>query len=408
MLVRTRVGAASLACFVAGATGALWAQDYPQWRGRDRNGDAIGFRVPDSWPGALTRRWRVEVGEGYAAPLVVGDTVFVFARRGDEEVLAALEAATGAERWRSGYRAPYRPTKSTIAHGSGPKATPLFHEGRLFTQGVSGIVAGFDARTGKLLWRTREPREHPIFSAASSPLGVGGLVIVHPGNYGPLTAFDAANGRVRWTAGTGGLFASPFLATIDGVAQVVTSTQDAIIGVVPETGRVLWQFPWPDRAGAVTPLLSGDTIVISAFDAGIAAFKPSRRGGKWTADPLWRIRDVSLYMSNPVAIGETLYGFSHRASGQYFALDLATGKVLWLGPPRAGENAAFAKAGDLLVILRDDAQLVIARDSRTALAPIASYTVADSATWAQPVLSADRILIKDVSGLTMWETVVSR
>src|SRR4029450_10445750 len=127
----------------------------------------------ERWPDTLTRRWRVEVGEGYASPLVVGDTVYVFSRRSGRETLAALDAATGAERWQSGYPAPYTPSSPTAAHGAGPKATPLFLDGRVITLGISGVVAAFDAGRGSLRWRTSEPAEAPFFSAASSPAGAG-------------------------------------------------------------------------------------------------------------------------------------------------------------------------------------------------------------------------------------------
>jgi hypothetical protein len=93
---------------------------------------------------------------------------------------------------------------------------------------------------------------------------------------------------------------------------------------------------------------------------------------------------------------------SHKNSGQMFALDPATGKVLWTGSPREATNSALVKAGDLLVMLHDDGQLVVARPSRTGLDRLRTYTVADSATWAQPTLSGNGILVKDVSTLTRW------
>jgi outer membrane protein assembly factor BamB len=179
------------------AAGQNAPQDYPQWRGRTGDGSASAFIPPSTWPDELTRTWQVDVGEGYATPLVVGDTVYVFTRREENEVIAALDAATGAERWRSSYPLPYTPSSPTKAHGSGPKATPLFHEGKLFTVGITGIVSAFDAKSGTRLWQTDAPAEVPFYSAAASPVGAPGIVIVHPGNYGPLTAFDTNSGAVK-------------------------------------------------------------------------------------------------------------------------------------------------------------------------------------------------------------------
>jgi outer membrane protein assembly factor BamB len=119
-------------------------------------------------------------------------------------------------------------------------------------------------------------------------------------------------------------------------------------------------------------------------------------------ETVWSTKEVSMYLSNPVVIGDALFGLSHRSSGQYFALDASTGRVLWLGQPREATNSAVAKAGDLLILLNDDAELIVARSSRTAFEPLKHYTVAESATRAQPVLSGSRVLIKDVSSLTLW------
>jgi hypothetical protein len=135
---------------------------------------------------------------------------------------------------------------------------------------------------------------------------------------------------------------------------------------------------------------------------GMTAIKPAMRNGAWFADVLWTTNAVSAFLSNPVIVDGAIYGLSHRASGQYFALDAATGRILWLGPPRQAANTAVVKAGQLLFLLNDDAELIVARASRLAFEPIKRYLVADSATWAQPAISGSRIFIKDVSTLTLW------
>ena len=378
-------------------------RDYPQWRGKDRDGSASGFVQPSRWPDALTRRWRVEIGEGYASPLVVGNVVFVFSRRDGREVLSALDADTGAQLWQSGYAVPYTPSGPTAAHGSGPKATPLFHDRKIITLGISGIVAAFEAQKGALLWRTAEPSEAPFFSAASSPVGEGRVAITHPGNYGPLTAFDVSSGKVAWKAGSDAFFMPPNVVTLQGIRQVVSVTQTAVIGVAAEDGRLLWEFPWTGgRSGGIMPIPYGDTIIVSATTAGVLAISPRYRNGSWMVDKAWETSAVEMYISHPVLIGDTLFGFSRRASGQLFALDARDGRVLWLGEPRFATNVAFATAGDLLFVLKDDAELIIARANRSGFEALKTYEVADSATWAQPVLSGQRLFVKDVSTLTLW------
>lgn len=397
------VGAVVVAC--AGAAAAQSSpQDYPQWRGLNRDGAASAFVEPASWPDTLTRKWKVDVGVGYATPLVVADTVYVFTRRNETEVMTALEAATGKERWHTSYPAPYAPATPAAAHGVGPKATPLFHNGRLFTLGITGIASAFDSSTGKLAWQTPAAREHPSYGTAVSPVGDKNLVIVHPGNHGPLTAFDADTGAVRWTGNDRGAYASPIIVALGGVRQVVTMTQESVLGVSLSDGARLWEYPWRSRAtpSAITPILYDETLIVSSQAMGVTALKPTRRGDKWTVDPVWETREVSLFLSNPVVVGDTLFGLSEKARGQFFALDARNGKLLWLGPPRQASNTAIVKAGGLLLLLNDDAELIVARSSRNGFEPLKRYTVADSATWAQPAVSGDRIFVKDVSSLSLW------
>jgi len=394
----------ALACIVGVATFTLHAQrpspDYVQWRGAQRDGSASAFVEPKQWPDALTRRWKVDVGEGYGSALIVGDVVYVFTRLDEQEGITALDSSTGRQRWRTSYPAPYTPSKPAEKHGASPKATPLFHDGRIFTLGISGIVSAFDAKSGKQLWQSAAPKEAPFYGAAVSPLALRDLVIVHPGDYGPLTAFDTRSGMVKWTAGSGGFFASPILVTLEQTQQVVSVTQDFVIGVSLD-GRILWRFPFDGKNGATTPVLNNDTIIVNSPDR-VIAFRPRLRDGAWIVETMWETKDVSTYLSTPVVLDGVLYGLSTKARGQFYAIDAKTGQVLWLGTPREADNTAVVKAGQLLFLLNDDAELIVARANRKAFDPLARYVVADSATWAQPAISGDRIYIKDVNTLALW------
>ena len=333
---------------------------------------------------------------------MIGDTVYAFTRRDGRETMTALDAGTGTVKWQTGYAAEYSPSRAAAAHGAGPKATPLFQQGTVYSLGISGILSAFDAATGRLLWQTAAPAEHPFFSAASSPAGENGLVFAHPGNYDPLTAFDANTGAVRWRATGGGFFASPILVTLAGTRQVVTVHQDSIIGVSVADGALLWRHPWRGGSGSTTPVQHADTIIVSGLDVGVTAIRPVRRDSGWIVETVWQTTSVSLYVSTAVIIGDTLFGLSHRARGQYFALDAASGEVLWLGQPREADNTALVKAGHLLFLLNDDAELIVARARRGGFDVLKRYTVADSATWAQPAVSGNRIFIKDMSSLALW------
>jgi outer membrane protein assembly factor BamB len=381
--------------------------DWPQFRGPNRDGAVASFVEPKTWPDRLAQRWKVEVGEGHATPVLVGDRIYTFTRQGANEVMQALDAATGKVVWQTRYAAPVTVNPAAQAHGPGPKATPTFATGRLYTLGMGGIVTAFDAASGKQLWQKPAGKVLPLYGTSASPLVDRGLVIVNVGGHdqGALTAFDANTGDVKWSwTGDGPSYASPLAADVDGVRQIITLSQDNIIGVSAADGRLLWRRPFKTEytQNIINPLLAGNMLIIAGYQNPTAAIRLVRKGDQWTTENVWENSGVSLYMSNGVLVGDTLFGLSHRNRGQYFLLDTKTGKTIWTGMPRATENAAIVRAGNVVFSLEDDAELVVGRVNAGAFQELKRYTVANGATWAQPVLSGNRIFVKDVSTLALW------
>lgn len=400
------IGFAAVAA-LSSLAGAQSGTDWPQWRGPNRDGTIASFTEPKTWPERLTLKWKVDVGLGYATPLVVGRRVYTFTRRDENEVMMALDADTGKVIWQTSYPAPFKMNPAAARHGPGPKSTPTFANGKLFTLGMSGIVTAFDAATGKQLWQKPAPPVQPLYHTAMSPLVDRGLVIVHVGghNQGALTAFNMDTGDVKWAwDGDGPAYASPVLAEFDGTRQVVTMSQENVVGVAAATGELLWRRPFVARAttNAITPIVYGQTVVVSGQGQGITAFTVSRRNNQWVTDNVWETQEASLGLSNAVLVRDALFGLSERNSGQFFSLDAKTGKTLWTTQGREATNAAIVRAGDLLFVLKDSAELIVARISLRGFEPLHTYTVADSATWAQPVISGNRVFVKDVSMLAQW------
>ncbi|HEX6974340.1 MAG TPA: PQQ-binding-like beta-propeller repeat protein, partial [Vicinamibacterales bacterium] len=221
------------------------ATDWPQWRGPSRDG-LVAAALPDRWPGALKKRWETPVGIGHASPVVSGNRVVVIAREGEQEIVRALDLASGKEMWRAAYPAPFTVNPAAQLHGPGPKSTPAIAGGRVFTFGIGGILSAFDLADGRLIWRVPAPSVLPDYGAATSPLvdhsGDGSRVIVHVGGYenGALTSFDAATGKPQWKwTGDGPAYGSPILATFGGVRQVITQTQKFLAGVDASNGALL-------------------------------------------------------------------------------------------------------------------------------------------------------------------------
>ena len=386
------------------------AQDWPQWRGVNRDGEAGSFVVPSTWPDALTPQWTVDVGLGYASPLIVGNRVYVFARQGENEVLMALDAQTGDEIWRTAYAAPFRMNPATAPHREGPKSTPTFADGRIFTLGISGIVTAFDAESGQQIWQQPAWPVEPLYHTSMSPVVDGDLMILHVGGHddGALTAFDVGTGDIRWTwTGDGPAYGSPMIVEFEGERQVVTFTQEHFVGVSATTGALLWQRPFTTRSitTSQTPNFFGDLVIQAGRGNGISAFRVIREGNAWTTEDVWHTDEVSVHMANPVVTDGVMFGLSHLNSGQYFGLDLTNGEVLWTSAPRQAAHASILRAGNTILSLEDDGELLVLEHNRSSFAPLKRYDVAlsdETEMWTLPTLSGNRLLLKDIATLALW------
>ena len=369
----------------------------------------VAFREPATWPDKLTQQWKVDVGLGYSAPIIVGNRVYSFARQEPNEILRAHDAETGKVVWETSYAAPFKPNPAaTRKHGTGPKSTPTFANGKLFTLGMSGIVTAFDAATGKQLWQKPAPPVEPLYHTAMSPLVDRGLVIVHVGghNNGALTAFEANTGAIKWAwTGDGPAYGSPIVAELAGVRQVITLTQENLIGVAAETGELLWRRPFAVRAtrNAVTPIVFGQTVIVSGLEKGVTAFtrapagqrdrRRGRLGERRDHDGHEHRRGDRRHALRVLAAQQRAVLRARRQDRQDAVAHRRTRR------PRTPPSCAPATSGWRSKTTPSSS---IARANRSKFEPLRRYTVADSATWAQPVISGAQVYVKDISTITRW------
>lgn len=387
------------------------ATDVTQWRGPNRDGVVTGFTAPASWPEQLAERWKIDVGLGYATPLVVGNRVFAFARQGDEEVMSAIDAASGKVLWRTAYAASFEMSSAAKAHGPGPKSTPVYFNGRIYAIGMTGAVTAFDAATGKQIWQKPGSMPLPMYTSHSfSPVVDRGLVIFHVGGHdkGALTAFDLNTGAAKWSwAGDGPGYGSPIIAELDGVRHVIAITQGKLVGVDAATGALLWERPFASSnfTNSITPVRYGQSVIVWNNVGPMRALNVVRRNNQWVAEDAWESAETPNRLSNTVLDGDVMFGLTSRNMGQYYAVDVKTGKTLWASEGRQAANVALARAGNVLIGLENDGELVVFRASRTGFELIRRYRVAGEemfSTWAQPALSGNRIFVKDASTLALW------
>jgi outer membrane protein assembly factor BamB len=397
--------AAAIVVFVASGIPAAQTSPaaWPQWRGPSRDGVASSFTVPATWPAQLTKKWQATVGLGHSSPVVSGNRVVVHTRQANREVVSAYDLATGKQLWQDAVDAPYTVNPAATGHGPGPKSTPAIADGRVFTMGVSGIFSAHDLATGKLLWRKNAPAVPQEYGTSNSPIVDGTTVIAYLGGQkgGALTAMDAATGKEKWqwTRDVPG-YASPIIATLGGVRQLITQAESKVIGMSINDGKLLWETPLktPYNQNIVTPLVVNGLLISAGLENPTTAFKIS--GGQ--AQPAWRNEDISMYMSSPAASGNAIFGLSNKNRGQFFAIDAASGKTLWLTKGREAENASIVRAGNYLLVSTTNSELIVVKPSTTAFEEVKRYTIADSAVWSHPAYVGGNIMVKDVDKLIVW------
>jgi outer membrane protein assembly factor BamB len=413
----------------------LMGTDWPQWRGPNRDGKAVGFAAPTTWPKELSEKWKVPIGDGVATPALVGDKLFVFTRQGDDEIIRCLDAASGKELWQHKYAA--APAEGPAGRFPGPRASPTVANGKVLTVGVRGKLTCLDAASGKVAWEKDDfAGTWPQFFSASSPIVVDGLCIAPLGGRGKggVVAYDLASGNEKWKwSGDAAAYGSPVLAALNGTKVIITPTERNLVALAAADGKVLWQVMYSQgRYNAASPIIEGQTLVYAGPGEGMSAEKLEKQGAELNAKPLWKNGDNSLIYNTPVLKDGFLYGIS--TTNALFCVKADTGQTAWtapLGSPTAAPTAApkgdqppakdqdkgkgfggkggkggrgggggggfgsVVDAGSVLVALTPAGQLVIFQPTATEFKQVASYKVAEEGTYAYPVLSGNRIFIKD-------------
>jgi outer membrane protein assembly factor BamB len=394
-------------CVALVIASCAWAQDWPQWRGPNRDGKVAGFTAPEKWPQQLTQKWKVTVGTGDATPALVGDKLYVFTRQGDEEVISCLNAADGKPAWTEKYTA--QAVSGPAARHPGPRSSPAVADGKVVTLGVAGVVSCLDAGTGKLLWQKDPfPKVVPQFFTAMSPIIVDGMAIVHVGGKGngAIIAYALATGDEKWRWGAEGPdYGSPALLTVGGTKQIVTPTEKSIVGIAVADGKLLWERPFvPVRMAynAATPIIDGQTVIFTGKGRGTTAVKIEKKGDGFEATDLWSNADLAPQFNSPVLKDGLLFGLSDK--GNLFCLDAKTGQTAWTDATKRDGSGftALVDAGPCLMALPSSAELTVFKPDGKQYEELAKIKVSDTAVYAYPVVAGNRVFSKDQETVTLW------
>lgn len=386
---------------------ALPAADWPQFLGPNRDSTSPETVAP--WTGPLKPAWKQPVGDAHSSPVVAGGVVYAFYQtKGKEkgtdlDTLAAFDAATGERKWEKSYS---RPT-FTPPFGRGPRGTPVVDGGRVYTFGSTGVLACWDAKTGDVAWKVDALKEFKagnlFFGVSTSPIVEGKTVVVMVGGKGHgIVAFDAATGKVAWTATDDpASYASPIAFGTGPTRQLAFLTGASLLAVSP-AGEVLWQVPFKDplNESSTTPVKAGDLLIGGSVKAGSIGLKLGESGGKPTAEKVWANDRLTCYFSTPVVVGPHVYMINGVASllnpsVTLRCVEAATGKVLWEKPNVGRYHAALVRTGDdKLLMLDDNGFLSLLQPDPAGYKELCRSKVCGP-TWAHPALVGGKVYLRD-------------
>jgi outer membrane protein assembly factor BamB len=387
------------------SVGCLLAQDWPQWRGPNRDGKVAGFSAPPIWPTNLTMKWQVTVGKGDASPVLAGEKLYTFGRQEADEVVLCLDPANGKTIWEAKYPAG-RVVTGPAARHPGPRSTPVVAEGKVCTLGVGVVLSCFDAAKGTLVWRKQSTNDYLGASTKSdssmSPIVVDGRCLVHVGGgtNGAVIAFELASGEAKWKwEGDGPASSSPVVLTVGGRKQLVTLTAKNLVGLDLANGKLLWQESFEAAQGNnATPVVNGSTVIYGGQGKGLFAAKIEPQGEGFTVTPLWTNKQAGGRFTTPVLKDGLVYGYNNG----FFCVNAQTGATLWTDATKRGQSAAILDAGPVILALTLNGELAAFKPSSTEYTELTRIKVADSETWAHPVVAGNRVFVKDSESVGLW------
>lgn len=430
--------------------GVLHASDWPQFLGPTQNAISSETGLLDKWPAnGPPLVWQKSIGTGYSAPSVRGDLLVFHHRVEREEVVEALEAASGKPVWRYPYRSDF---EDPYGYNNGPRCTPLLTSNRCYTFGAEGKLLCLELKTGKIVWQRDTAKDWDVpaafFGVGSTPILEGNLLIVMVGampNSG-MVALDPSTGKTVWesigektwnglpkkdwrgeppvvwnTEDKQASYASPIAATIHGKRHVFCFMRQGLVSLDPASGQVnfsrWFRTPVPESVNASTPLVVDDMVLISAayYRIGSALLKIKPDGKSY--DELWRSTALELHWMTPIYHNGYLYAFSGRnePDAHFRCVEFKTGKVIWdrderWAPHSSKQPAVFGRGSLLfadgkLYALGEGGLLGIFKPNSEKVEEICRWQAPQLhyPTWAAPILANKKMYIRSEDRLVCYD-----
>ncbi|MEZ6133190.1 MAG: PQQ-binding-like beta-propeller repeat protein [Planctomycetaceae bacterium] len=383
--------------------GVASAGDWAQILGPDRNGVAVGEQLLATWPADGPQEvWSSETGEGFAGVAVQGDTLILFHRQGESEIVEAREASTGKRLWETAFPCDY---ESGLSSDNGPRCVPLISADRVYVYGVQGWLRCLDVNSGKEIWSRDTWKDFSApegyFGAGSSPVLFGDRLIVNVGgrDSAAVVAFKAEDGRTLWQSfDDTASYSSPIIAEVAGRTHAIVVTRLHTVSLNPNDGTVTFQFPFgmrgPTVNGANPVVMNGHVFVTASYRVGSAWAEIAET----TAPVLIDEEFLATQYATPVPHKDLLFAVDGRqdiGKATLKCLNPSTQKVLW---QREGFHyGTLVRVNEELLFLTCDGELIRFAADRTGYRETQRCQILNGTDrqYRLPAISNGRLFVRD-------------
>ena len=391
----------------------VYCDSWPQWRGPSRNGMVSGVAWPESLKeGRLELVWRKALPPSFSGPVVVGNKVFVTETKGREhEGARAFDRESGEEIWRARWSDTMEVASLGASMGSWIRATPAYEGGELFVAGMPDVLVCLDAETGKERWRADFHKRYgtplPELGFVSSPLVMEDRVFVQAAD--SLVAVERKSGKSVWRSlirkdvGQGS-YSSPDFGAVLGRRQVLVANIDAIAGVKPDTGEVLWQrvLDSYDQGCILAPIVYRGGILTSTRASRTGFYPLVEKDGRLEVDDGWKNKLVA-YMSSPIVTDD--HAYLHLKNGRLACIALESGEVKWISKRSFGKYVSMIGRGDRILGLSNEGRLLLLAADPDRFRLLDSREISESETWGYLAMAGKELYVRERDAIAVyrWE-----
>jgi len=388
-------------------------RDSAEYRGAERDGTITGVTLATDWDQHPPKElWRKKIGPAWSGMIVVDGHLVTQEQRDDQEVVACYDAATGNEAWT--HSDPVRFEESVS--GIGPRGTPTFVDGRIYTYGGKGNLNCLKAETGDVIWArdcpadaNLTPADMPLWGYSASPLVVDGLVIVFAGGANKsVLAYHATDGKLAWSrAGGKQSYSSPQLARLHGLKQIVMHDNRALMGLNIADGVVLWELLSNNEMSL--PMLQPHAIennnLVVSNEPALAMVEVKRDGDQWSATTGWTNNKLRAGFNDFVVHDGCVFALD---DGVLCCLDLTNGERLWKKGRLGHGQILLLPDQNLLLLLIEKGESILVSVDHAGYKELGRFKTLEGKTWNSPVLVGNRLYARNGEEMAAFEVVCEK